>query len=229
MASGARNQLVMLALAAAILPFVTFNLTYWIASSLDHVRSCFTYLYGCTSVSSTGRQMPEFWVFKIGVFALAASLALHWRQASQFLGTNGVSFRGTRTLRSIAYLSVVALLIYAVTLGLPDEQFGKLRRVGTHGFAFTSWITQISFVILYRPVRIETTRALFRWLVVATGGLLLVGVSSEIAKAMGWPRKETNNIAAWNAFLVMTIYYLLLARIWWHHGKSSGRAASPSE
>ena len=229
MTSGTRNQLVTLALAAAILPFLTFNLTYWIASSLEHVRSCFTYLYGCTSVSSTGRQLPEFWVFKVGVFALAVSLALHWRQASQFLDTHGVAVRGTRKLRIIAYLSVIALLIYAVTLGLPDEQFGKLRRIGTNGFAFTSWITQIVFVVLYRPVRIDATRVLFRWLVVATAALLLVGFSSEIAKVMGWPRKETNNVAAWNAFLVMTIYYLLLARIWWHHGRSSGRAASPSE
>jgi hypothetical protein len=229
MRSGARNQLVILALAAAIVPFVTFNLTYWIASSLDHVRSCFTYLYGCTSVSSTGRQMPEFWVFKVGVFALAAALALHWRQASQFLFRLGVSTRGVRTLEILAYLSVVALLVYVVTLGLPDEQFGKLRRIGTNGFAFLNWFTQIAFVVLYRPVRIDTTRILFRWLIVATAALLLVGLSSEIAKTMGWPRKETNNVAAWNAFLVLTIYYLILARIWWHHGRSAGRAASPSE
>jgi hypothetical protein len=123
----------------------------------------------------------------------------------------------------------MTLTIYAVTLGLPDEQFGTARRVGTHGFAFGSWITQILFVVLYRPFRIDATRVLFRWLVLATAALLTVGIASEIAKALGWPRKATNNIAAWNAFLMLSFFYAVLARIWWQHYKSSGRAASPNE
>lgn len=224
-----RNQLQFLALAAALLPLVTFNATYWIASSLDHVQSCFTYIYGCTSVSSTGRQNPEFWLFKVGVLSLAIVLVLHWRRAAGFLLDGGIPKRRVRILLGLAYTSVIALTIYAVTLGLPDEQFGKLRRVGTHGFAFTSWFTQIVFVIFYRPLRVDGTRALFRWLVAATAALLAVGIASEVAKATGWPRKTTNNIAAWNAFLMLTAYYLVLARIWRHHGTLAGRAASPSE
>ena len=35
--------------------------------------------------------------------------------------------------------------------------------------------------------------------------------------------------SAWNAFLVLTAFYAVLARHWWHHQMSSGRAASPSE
>ncbi|MGI9220134.1 MAG: hypothetical protein ACR2QS_03755 [Woeseiaceae bacterium] len=225
----ARKRLFYLALAVAVLPFVTFNLSYLIAVSQVHVPFCFTYLDGCTSVSSTGRQAPEMWVFKPGVLALAFCLALHWHYSAETLSKHGVRAARARTLRTLALVSVMALTIYAVTLGLPDEQFGKLRRVGTHGFAFSSWLTQIAFVVFYRPVRIEATRAAYRWLVLATAALLVVGIASETAKAMGWPRKVTNNIAAWNAFLMMTAYYLVLARIWWHHNKSSGLAASPNE
>ncbi|MGI9222508.1 MAG: hypothetical protein ACR2QS_15890 [Woeseiaceae bacterium] len=229
MSTNARKRLFYLALAAAVLPFVTFNISYLIAVYQDHVPFCFTYLDGCTSVSSTGRQAPEMWFFKPGVLALAFVLALHWHYSAEFLSHHGAPAARARALRTMALISVMALTIYAFALGLPDEEFGSLRRVGTHGFAFSSWITQILFVVLYRPMRIDATKQLFRWLAVASLGLLLVGVASEIAKMTGLPRKPTNNIAAWNAFLLLSAYYLLLARIWWQHYKSAGRAASPEE
>lgn len=229
MVTGSRDQLEKLALAAALLPLLTFNITYWIAASLGHVQTCFTYLEGCTSVSSTGRTPPEFWIFKAGVLSLALVLALHWRNTAAFLAANGVALSRRRLLLGLAYTSVVALSIYAVTLGLPDEHFGRIRRVGTHGFAFTSWLTQIVFVLTYRPLRIAATTTLFQWLLAASLALLFVGVLSEIAKATGTPRKVTNNIAAWNAFLMLSGFYFLLSRIWRRHSKSAGRAASPSE
>ena len=223
------HRLVGLAITAAILPFVTFNTTYLIASSLGHVPACFTYLEGCTSVSSTGRQLPETILFKTGVLTLAIVLAVHWRRAANYLQPLGLSSGGARALRIIAYISAIALSIYAITLGLPDEQFGTLRRIGTHGFAFSSWILQITFVVLYRPCRIAATQGTWRWLAVICSALLVVGITSELAKAFGTPKKMTNNIAAWNAFLVLTAFYAVLARHWWHHQISSGRTASPSE
>lgn len=223
------KQLVLLAVAAAVLPFVTFNGSYLIAASFDHVPWCLTYLEGCTSVSSTGRQLPEMWFFKPGVFALAVVLAWHWHRCAGILGVHGLSNRNATLLRAIAIISVLALTIYVITLGLPDEHFGKLRRIGTHGFAFSSWILQIVFVVLYRPFRIDATKMLFRWLAAACFGLLLVGIASETAKTLGLPRKPTNNIAAWNAFLMLSAFYAVLARIWWQHYKSAGRPASPSE
>ena len=223
------HKLVSLAIAAAVLPFVTFNTTYLIASSLEHVPVCFTYLEGCTSVSSTGRQLPETLLFKAGVLSLAIVLAVHWHRAASYLQPLGMSSGGAKSLRIIAYISAIALSVYAITLGLPDEQFGTLRRIGTHGFAFSSWILQITFVVLYRPCRIAATRVTWRWLAAISTLLLLVGAASELAKATGTPRKMTNNIAAWNAFLVLTAFYAVLARQWWHHQMSSGRAASPSE
>lgn len=229
MTTRAQSQLAFLALTAAVLPFVTFNTSYLIAASLEHVPTCFTYFEGCTSVSSTGRQSPETWLFKTGVLTLAIVLALHWHRSAAFLRAKGLSGLAANMLRGVAFVSVVALTIYAITLGLSDEHFGKLRRIGTHGFAFGSWITQIIFVIFYRPYRIDATRRLFRWLVAAVVGLLLVGIASEIAKSLGMPRRATNNIAAWNAFLMLSAFYAILARIWWQHQSSAGRPASPNE
>lgn len=223
------RRLAQLALAAALLPFVTFNTTYLLAAALEHVPRCFTYFEGCTSVSSTGRQWPETVLFKAGVLTLAVVLAVHWHRAAGYLQAAGLSTRAAGALRVIAFISAVALTIYAITLGLPDEQFGTLRRIGTHGFAFSSWVTQILFVILYRPFRIAATRASWRWLAIVCAALFVVGLSSELAKSLGMPRKATNNIAAWNAFLVLSAFYAVLARTWWHHQMSAGRPASPSE
>jgi hypothetical protein len=218
-----------LPLWAALLPFVTFNVCYLIAASLQHVPTCFTYLEGCTSVSSTGRNAPEFWIFKAGVLSLAAVLALVWLRTANFLQASGLSSARVNLLRVLAIISVITLSLYVITLGLPNEEFGRLRRIGTTGFAFSSWLTQIVFVLLYWPLRQDTTRRAFRWLAIMALALLMVGVASETAKLLGTPRKTTNNIAAWNAFLMLSGYYLVLARLWWHHGISAGRPASPKE
>jgi hypothetical protein len=230
---GKQDNLFALSLMAAVLPFLTFNTSYLIAALLEHVPSCFTYFEGCTSVSSTGRQSPESWLFKTGVLILALVLAMHWHRAALFLRAKGLNSWGTNMQRGVAFLAVIALTIYAITLGVSGEFAGKLRRIGTHGFAFSSWLTQITFVIFYRPYRIAATRSLFRWLVAAVVGLILVGIASETAKSFGVPRRPANNIAAWNAFLMLSTFYAILARIWWHHrnahSTTAGRAASPSE
>ena len=155
MADNTFSKLVWFAVIAAALPVVTFNSTYLIASALGHVPGCFTYLEGCTSVSSTGRQFPETILFKTGVLTLAVVLAMHWHHAAKFLQASGLSAGRARALRIVAYIAAIALSIYAITLGLPDEHFGTLRRIGTHGFAFFSAITQLTFVIMYRPFRIQ--------------------------------------------------------------------------
>jgi hypothetical protein len=119
--------------------------------------------------------------------------------------------------------------MYAITLGMEDELMQTLRRIGINGFAFGTLFTQVSFVVFYRRLQTDATRRLFLWLVVLCIALPMVGVISEFAKALGAPRRPTNNIAAWNAFLVSSAYYIVLARVWWHHRISAGRPASPSE
>ena len=224
-----RVNLHILALSAAILPLLTFNLSYLIAAALQHVPACIPYLEGCTSVSSTGRTAPESLMFKAGMLILAIVLASLWHRTAGFLRTNGQSTLRVSLLRVFAWLSVASLLTYAVTLGMREEEYRALRRIGINGFALGNLLTQISFIVLYRPLRIEATKKLFAWLVVLSIAVLLFGVAAELAKASGLPSRPTNNVVAWNTFLVVAAYYAVLAHIWWHHGISGGRPASPSE
>jgi hypothetical protein len=211
----------LLPLWAAVLPLVTFNVSYLIAVAYEHVPACITYLSGCTSVSSTGRLFPETIIFKAGMLSLAVVLALLWYRTAAFLEA--------RALRVLASIMVVGLVMYAITLGMHGEVVEVVRRIGIRMFGFGTLLMQVLFVVLYRPLRTDATRILFRWLVILCIALPLVGVISEVSKALGAPRRPTNNIAAWNAFLVSSAYYLVLARVWWHHSIASGRPTSPSE
>lgn len=226
MATGYSTKLLrLLPLWAALLPLVTFNVSYLIAVAYEHVPACITYLSGCTSVSSTGRLFPETIIFKTGMLSLAVVLALLWCRMAAFLEA--------RALRVLASIMVVGLVMYAITLGMQGEVIEVVRRIGIRMFGFGTLLIQVLFVILYRPLRTDATRILFRWLLILCIALPLVGVISEVSKALGAPRRPTNNIAAWNAFLVSSAYYFVLARVWWHHGiahsTASGRPASPSE
>jgi hypothetical protein len=123
-----------------------------------------------------------------------------------------------------------------VTLGLREDEYRFLRRVGIDGFALSSLFAQVLFIGLYRPMRIDATQKLTRWLIALCIALPLLGIAAPLAKWAGVPRHVANNIVAWNAFVAVSAYYAVVGRIWWHHGfaselriTSSGRATSPSE
>lgn len=229
-----RQYLKFLPLWVAVVPLVTINISYLVAVGMGHLPACIPYLSGCTSVSATGRVAPESLIFKAGMLLSAVAFALLWQLTATFLQTGGR--RGSRgllsrlrLLRVFSLLAALSLTLYGVTLGIPGDEFRLLRRIGINGFAISNLLTQVLFIVLYRPLRIEATRKLFRWLLGFCIALPLLGIAAELAKWLGAPRSPTNNLVAWNAFVALSAYYAVVARIWWHHGIALGRAASPSE
>lgn len=231
-----REYLGRLPLWAAVVPLATINICYLIAMALDHLPACITYISGCTSVSSTGRNLPESLIFKAGMLSSAVVLALMWHRCATFLQLCGQPVSRTSLIRFFGFLAAVSLTIYAVTLGLREDEYRFLRRIGINGFALSNVVTQVLFIGMYRPMRTDATRNLVRWLIVLCVALPALGFASEVAKWLGAPRHQSNNTAAWNAFVLVSVYYAVVARIWWHHGftstfriTSTGRPASPSE
>lgn len=236
MANAIRQPVYVLPLWAAIVPFATINISYLMAMSLEHVPVCLTYLSGCTSVSSTGRTLPESLIFRAGMLSSAVILGLMWYRCATFLQLGGRAVARTNLLRLFGFLAAVSLATYAVTLGLREDEYRFIRRIGINGFALSNVVTQVIFIGLYKPMRIEATRVLYRWLIVLCVILPLLGFATELAKWLGVPRHQANNTVAWNAFLVVSVFYAIVARIWWLHdfssefsSKSAGRAASPRE
>jgi len=230
------SNLLALPLWAAVVPLVTVNVCYVVAIGLDHLPACIPYLTGCTSVSSTGRIAPESLIFRAGMLPSALIVVLFWHRCSTFLRIGGQSGSRQVTLQVLGVIAALSLVIYAVTLGFEDNAYRQWRRAGIIGFALSTFSAEVSLIIFYRPMRIATTEKLWRWLIVLCVALPLLSVASEIAKWAGAPRHGANNTVAWNAFVVASAYYAVVARIWWQHGFSSqfsitsvGRAASPRE
>lgn len=221
---------------AALVPLITINVTYLIAADLEHVRSCIPYLQGCTSVSSTGRELPESLVFKAGFLPTALVLTFFWHFSASFLASVGQASAKLHTLRVLGVITGIALTTYALTLGVNDGIFPELRRAGIVGFTLCTFLAEVLFWMWYAPLRNDATRRIWLALIVLSLALPMLDVVSEIAKWAGAPRKPTNNTIAWNAFVVTSVYYAVVARLWWLHGfgyqlgiRSSGRETSPSE
>lgn len=207
-----------LPLWGAVLPLFTINICYLIAIGLNHLPACFPYISGCTSVSSTGRTAPESLVFRAGMLPTALILVFIWHRCATFLGLGGQSGARLAALRVSGIIAAMSLVIYAVTLGFEDEGYRQLRRVGIVGFAASTVVTDVLMIALYRPMRISTTKSLWRWLVIFCVALPLFDIASEVAKWAGVPRRPANNVVAWNAFVMVSAYYVVVGRIWWHHG-----------
>lgn len=224
-----RTYLRNLSLAMAILPLLTFNVCYVIAAVLQHVLACIPYLEGCTSVSSTGRAAPESLLFKTGMYASAVVYLMLWQGVAKSLRAKGVKFFASGVLRACSIVAVLSLVLYALTIGLQEQEYRVLRRIGINGFALGNFLTQLAFVLLYRPLRTAAGNSNFAWLAGLCIALLLLGAAAALSKLLGLPGRAVDNIAAWNASLLVAAYYVALAFILSNHNMPAGRAASPSE
>jgi len=223
-----------LPLWAAVLPLATVNVCYLVAVGLEHVPACIPYFSGCTSVSSTGRIAPERFIFLAGMLPSVVILMFFWQRFAMFLTLGGQFGSRVVILRVLGVIAALSLLSYALTLGSEDEGYRQLRRLGINGFAVSTFLAQVLLIFFYRSMRIAATEKLWRWLVSLCVALPLLGIAAALAKYAGAPRHAANNIVAWNAFVVASAFYAVVARIWWHHGfsghldnKSSGRPTSP--
>ena len=217
-----------LPLWAAAVPLGTVVTCYLIAVGLGHVPACIPNFSGCTSVSSTGRMLPESLVFRAGMLPTALVLVLFWWRCAAFLSLGGHSGVRLAMLRILGVIVALSLVIYALTLGLEDDGYPQLRRAGIVGFALATFVAQVLLISCYRPMRIVATRSLLRWLIVLCWALPLLGIAAEVAKWAGVSRHAANNIVAWNAFVLASAYYAVVARIWRHHGFTAEfRMAAP--
>ena len=207
-----------LPLFAAVVPLGTVVISYLIAVGLGHVPACVPNFSGCTSVSSAGRLLPESLIFRAGMLSTAAVLVLFWWRCATFLALGGQTGVRLVMLRILGVIIAASLVIYAVTLGLEDDGYRQLRRVGINGFAISTLMAEVLLISCYRSMRIVATEKFLRWLIVLCCALPLLGLAAEVAKWAGVPRHAANNIVAWNAFVVASAYYAVVARIWRRHG-----------
>ncbi len=207
-----------LAYAAALLPLVSIHLTYLIAATMGHVPWCLPYLHSCTSISATGRQFPEFFVFKGLMVPAAVLIAAYWVLTCEWLLQLGCRARRLRRVVWImGALGAVGLVLYSVSLGAIGDLYRTQRRIGVIAFFGFSFLGQLLITWLLYQID-EVRQRHQRWLNALRGlGLLMlvVGLLSTLLGAVvphAYDRME--DAFEWWFTLLLCLYVLAVGEMW---------------
>lgn len=210
-----------LAWVAALLPFITIHATYLLAAAHGHVEWCVPYWDSCTSISATGRQLPEKIWFKLGMMPGALCTLLLWWCASAWRRLAAPT-RYRRTQLVLPWLGSVAvcmLLMYTAALGEEGVAYQLMRRIGvTLAFALTFMAQLLLTRLIGELALIASDPWLARWhrrLFALNVLLLAVGV---VSVALGWYDAIIYNAVEdafeWVMALLLNLYFAGLALLW---------------
>lgn len=219
-------RLWLLALACALLPFLTIHLSFVVSAMEGYVQWCFPYWETCTSISRTGRYGTGYFIFKGGMIPTAVLLLLFWGLNRIWLRSLGLS-AGT-ALPWLGLVSSLSLLIYTLSLGHAGDVFYLLRRIGVVGWFGLTWIAQLQLSASLRHHR--------RWgaagqrLLRLSVFTLLLGLSSLVVLLV-WPEQhdELENAYEWSLALLLNIHSFATALLWQRSGFSLTATSSRAD
>ncbi len=205
-------------LLTALLPIVGINIAYIIAASLDHVPTCFVYLEGCTTISSTGRTAPESLWFRATIIPTAVLTIICWRLIGGWLQClEKESYKGSAIIQTLGLLAGLFLIFYTVALGFIGPEYVVQRRIGVtlfFGFTFLAqlllaqrlWSFSNKHPDLY-PKKIARLKIVLCWFLLIVG-LISIPISNYIGS------DEPQNIVEWVFSILLYSYYLLVYLAW---------------
>lgn len=168
------------ALITGLLPFFCVHITYLMAAWYGHVEWCVPYWDSCTSISATGRQLPEKLVFKLIMMPAGLCAIAFWWLVTQWLWqVLGVRSRAVFILGTIASLF---LMLYVVALGEANE-YRWARQAGIILFFSLSYIAQLCFLYHLSRHQLNSdrrTRRVFGWQQNSATLLLAIGIVSIV-------------------------------------------------
>ena len=209
------------ALLAALLPFLSVQLTYLVAASHGLVDWCFPYLDSCSSISAAGRKPPASYLFRATMLPSAAIMMAYWWLNYSWLGyLHGQ--RGSRqplvnsSMLVLGILACVGLILYVTVLGERGDAWRTQRRVGTILFFSFTFLSQLLMLAQLRALRVPgvSERLLAAmWAVCAT--LLLLGLLTVALDAWNEDWYETVEDAfEWTLSLLLQANFLLGYFVW---------------
>jgi hypothetical protein len=197
-----------LPLIACLAPLIGINVAYWIGADNNVLPSCFPYLDGCTSISSTGRYPPGDRVFRAVMLPQAAILAMTWYFAALWLKSlKPGSKAGTAVLVS-GVTGALALILYVSYLASNDPFYEVMRSYGIYFYFVGTALAQL--VLSLALDRSPIQRAMV-WVTVTPFALGLVNL---IQKALLGSLNSNENRIEWIASLLMQVWFVLLWISW---------------
>jgi len=208
-----------LALLTGLLPFVCVHLSYLLAASAGHVPWCMPYWDSCTSISATGRQLPEKLLFKLLMLPAAVLALWYWWGVRHWLRqTLTVNSPAVQLLGSIAALF---LMLYVVALG-ESSDYRWARQSGIILFFSLSYLAQLCFLFhAGKPLQhrgndpvAQQLRQLWRWQWWGAVLMLGIGLGSVLLDLLYSRYDDMEDAVEWVLMLGLAAQFCSHAWLW---------------
>lgn len=215
-------RLYSLALLAGLLPLLVIHICYFWAASSAHVPWCIPYIDSCTSISATGRQVPEYYLFKALMIPAAIFIALYWGCCYQWLmELKCYHIKVSRLILILGIIASLGLILYTVVLGSIGEAYHLQRRIGVTIFFGFTYLAQLLMTYLIGHIKsikeqyLGNLRSL-EWLTFVT---LVIGISSVCISFLDRQLyKNTDDAFEWILTALLCLYPMGMAVLWRKNG-----------
>ncbi|WP_018981867.1 hypothetical protein [Salinimonas chungwhensis] len=193
------------------LPLVTVHITLTIGIAMGNLTACNPYWSDCHSISATGRQYPEFFIFKALLIPTAVFMSAYWLLLHHWLRQMSVAQGKSMMVSGMGIIASLALVLYTVTLGAEGEPYALARRIGV---IFYFALTAFAHLMLLRSLDYLDTQKLH--IVAAQNRLTMIAlvliITAIVSAALGyffeefWTRWE-NAYEWWFSLLMISMFY----------------------
>ena len=206
----------LLPLAVAALPFVATHVALVLSIEAGNVPGCVPYLTGCTSISRAARHGLANDLFQLVMVPVALLHALNWALARRWFASSHPSPRAAASLLPLGLVAAMALAVYAYALGTEGDFYQWMRRFGITFYFGCTYLAQLVFA--HRLGQIDRPQGIeYRAMSAIAMVLLAMGITSVAASATVTDdalKDAIENVLEWNLALLMTVWFLLQARLW---------------
>jgi len=216
-------------LAAALLPAVTIHLCYVIAAAHGHVSWCVPYWDSCVSISATGRQSPESYVFRALMIPTAVLFMLYWLLSNAWLRALGSARPVRRHLMlGLGVAGAVGLILYTTVLGSEGRVFFIQRRAGVTSFYIMTVLAQCLMTLEVLAIERQKPTGITGWVRALFAALAAVIVATglvSLALSAAVPAYDRVEDAFEWAITVLILGHALVTHFAWRQSGFSARFA----
>lgn len=206
-----------IAMLCVFIPLIAVHTTLTIGVSVGNLEPCNPYWADCHSISATGRQYPEFFVFKALLIPTAVIMSAYWLLLYQWIQGISEGVFKPKVIVLMGLTASIALVIYTVTLGAEGNAYALARRIGViFYFAFSAFahLLLLGFLDKIDTYRLGMVAEQNRLSISAT----ILVVTAIISAMLGyvypdvWDRWE-NAYEWWFSLLMISMFYQV-GRMW---------------
>ena len=197
-----------LLLITALGPVIGINLAYWIGVDADVLPSCFPYIDGCTSISSTGRYPPGDRLFRAVMLPQSVLLAATWYFAVLWLRSLSSGKRSGDAVLFFGLIGAAALILYVSYLGTKEPIYELMRRFGIYLYFIGTVFAQM---ILTLSLQRSPVRQAMLWILAIPW---VLGILNFAQKSLRAEPDRMENAIEWIVSLLIQAWFLLLYFAW---------------